>query len=105
VRPRAAGARAPARVTRGETPPQGGARPRAAPPPRRAPPAPPRRTYRLRTYRKCFPGAEGARWLVSGGHAPDEAGAVALGNAMLQAGLVHHVAFEHTFKNNDLLYK
>ena len=68
-------------------------------------PCPPRRTYRLRTYRRCFPGGEGVKWLVAGGHAPDDAAATALGNAMLQAGLLHHVAYEHTFKPSDLLYK
>jgi hypothetical protein len=64
------------------------------------------RSHRLRTYRRCFPGADGVRWLVSAGHAGDEAEATALGNAMLQAGLLHHVAYEHTFKGSgDLLYK
>jgi len=63
------------------------------------------RTQRLRTYRRCFPGTEGVKWLVSSGHAPDEAGAAALGNAMVQAGLLHHVAYEHTFRAGDLLYK
>jgi hypothetical protein len=46
------------------------------------------------------------RWLLSQGHAADEGHAAALGNALLQAGLLHHVAYEHTFKNADaLLYK
>mgnify|MGYP001811193783 CR=1 FL=1 len=44
-------------------------------------------------------------WLLRDGHAGDEEAAMALGNAMLQAGLLHHVAYEHTFKNTDLLYK
>lgn len=65
----------------------------------------PLRTHRLRTYRRCFPGSAGVRWLVAQGHAGDEDAAAALGNAMLQAGLLHHVAYEHTFKNADLLYK
>lgn len=77
--------------------------------PRRAPAdaAPPRsrRTHRLRTYKRCFAGSAGVRWLVACGHAADEAGAVALGNAMLRAGLLHHVAYEQTFKDSDLLYK
>jgi hypothetical protein len=65
----------------------------------------PRRTHRLRTYRRCFPGAAGVRWLVESGHAAGDEQAVALGNAMLQAGLLRHVAYEHTFKNTQLLYK
>ncbi|KIZ02549.1 Phosphatidylinositol3,4,5-trisphosphate-dependent Rac exchanger 1 protein, partial [Monoraphidium neglectum] len=63
------------------------------------------RTHRLRTYRRCFPGAAGVRWLVESGHAAGDEQAVALGNAMLQAGLLRHVAYEHTFKNTQLLYK
>ncbi|KAI8468383.1 MAG: hypothetical protein J3K34DRAFT_523009 [Monoraphidium minutum] len=64
------------------------------------------RSQRLRTYKRCFPGAAAVRWLVAHGHAADEAGAAAIGNAMLQAGLLHHVAYEHTFKDSEnLLYK
>jgi hypothetical protein len=74
-------------------------------PARPTPPQPRRRTHRLRTYRKCFPGAAGAKWLVANGHAADEEAAVHLGNSMVQAGLLHHVAYEHTFKAGDLLYK
>jgi hypothetical protein len=63
------------------------------------------RTHRLRSYKRCFPGSAGVAWLVANGHAADADGAVALGNAMLQAGLLHHVAYEHTFKDSELLYK
>jgi len=45
------------------------------------------------------------KWLLTGGHAADEEDALTVGNTMLQAGLLHHVAYEHTFKANDLLYK
>ncbi|GBF96590.1 hypothetical protein Rsub_09336 [Raphidocelis subcapitata] len=64
------------------------------------------RTHRLRSYKRCFTGTAGARWLVSAGRAADEAAAVALGNALLQAGLIHHVSYDKTFKSSDsLLYK
>lgn len=63
------------------------------------------RTHRLRTYRRCFPGSAGVRWLIQEGHAASEEQATTLGNAMLQAGLLHHVAYEHTFKDADILYK
>lgn len=45
------------------------------------------------------------RWLVGSGLAVDEGHAVVLGNALLQAGLLHHVAYEHTFKDTDHLYR
>ena len=87
--------------------------PRTDPPQTNAPLRTPRdprrpaaRKHRLRSYKRCFPGAAAASWLVSAGHAADEDGAVALGNALLQAGLLHHVAYEQAFKSsNTLLYK
>lgn len=68
-------------------------------------PAPRGRSHRLRTYKRCFTGAAGVAWLIGSGAAADEPSALALANAMIQAGLLHHVAYEHTFKDGDLLYK
>lgn len=50
------------------------------------------RQYRLKKYRACFVGREAVRWMVRvAAVAPSEDDAVALGNAMLQLGLIAHV--------------
>jgi len=50
------------------------------------------RQWRLKKYRACFVGREAVRWLTrTANAAPSEDDAVALGNAMLQLGLIAHV--------------
>ena len=50
------------------------------------------RQWRLKKYRSCFVGREAVRWMVrTAAVVPTEDDAVALGNAMLQLGLVAHV--------------
>ena len=50
------------------------------------------RQWRLKKYRACFVGREAVRWLTRTANvAPSEDDAVALGNAMLQLGLIAHV--------------
>lgn len=63
------------------------------------------RTFRLRTYKRCFVGTDAVRWLVRTGAAADEAAALELGNRMLQLGLLHHVLYEHEFRNQHLYYR
>jgi hypothetical protein len=65
------------------------------------------RTHRLRDrVRRAFSGRDAVAWLVAHGHAPDAASALALGNALLDAGLLHHAAYEHRLKDScDLFYR
>eukprot|EP00798_Chlamydomonas_sp_ICE-L_P022719 gene22719-29882_t len=63
------------------------------------------RTYRLRKYKKCFIGSEAVDWMVRMGHAPDRLLACALGQAMMNAGLIHHVVWEHQFEDQYYFYR
>jgi hypothetical protein len=62
------------------------------------------RTHRLRTLRRTFLGSDAVAWLVGKGHARDAAAAVALGNRLLDAGLLHHAAYEHRLKDSAGLF-
>jgi len=56
------------------------------------------RQWRLKKYRACFVGREAVRWLTrTADVAPSEDDAVALGNAMLQLGLIAHVVRPLTY--------
>ena len=63
------------------------------------------RRYRLKTYGSCFLGSDAVSWLVSSGVAADVDQAVALGNALLDEGIIHHVVRDHRFKNEPLFYR
>ena len=63
------------------------------------------RRYLLRTYEKCFIGAEAVTWLIRKGHAVNEADAIELGQFLLSNGYFHHVTRDHTFKNEYLFYR
>ena len=62
-------------------------------------------TYHLKKYKNCFVGKAAVTWLVAHGHARDRGAAVALGNRLVNEGLVRHVAGEHTFKDAFLFYR
>ncbi|PNW84735.1 hypothetical protein CHLRE_03g156550v5 [Chlamydomonas reinhardtii] len=63
------------------------------------------RRYLFRCYRACFVGQEAVAWLVAAGAAAGPAEAVALGNSMMEAGLFHHVVYEHRFEDDYLFYR
>ncbi|KXZ48705.1 hypothetical protein GPECTOR_26g608 [Gonium pectorale] len=63
------------------------------------------RRYLLRTYRRCFVGRDAVAWMLAAGAAAGPAQAVALGDAMLRAGLLHHVLYEHGFEDALLFYR
>lgn len=63
------------------------------------------RRYRLKTYRRCFVGAEACDWLVESGAAVDREQAVVIGNILLNAGVFHHVVREHEFEDEYLFYR
>lgn len=63
------------------------------------------RTWRFRKYRKCFTGKDAVRKMIGIGMVRNETQALELGNMMLQAGIFHHVVYEHAFKNEGLFYR
>lgn len=63
------------------------------------------RKHRLRTYRQCVPGKELIAWMVHAGHAGSRTGALALGLALQDAGLLRHVTDEHHFADAGYFYR
>ena len=64
------------------------------------------RTYHFTKYRKCFVGARGVEWLVENEFADDVEGAIALGQEMLNKGLLEHVHNEQRYLNrNSAFYR
>jgi hypothetical protein len=64
-----------------------------------------RLSSRLRPLpRRTFLGSDAVAWLVKQGHARTPEEAVALGNRLLDAGLLHHAAYEHRLKDSSGLY-
>ena len=57
------------------------------------------------SYPDTLVGREAVAWLVAHGHARDRAAAVALGNRLVNAGLMHHVCDEHMFEDAFLFYR
>ncbi|ETO14456.1 hypothetical protein RFI_22914 [Reticulomyxa filosa] len=53
----------------------------------------------------CFVGEELVTWLVKKGYALGVNRAVAIGNALIDKKLIHHVTHEHKFKNEYLFYQ
>ncbi|CAM9739482.1 unnamed protein product [Chrysoparadoxa australica] len=63
------------------------------------------RTWRLMTFKSCWLGTDAVKWLISSGNAKDEKQAVEMGQAMLNRGLLYHVARNHGFRNIPLFYR
>mmetsp|Transcript_18783 Transcript_18783/g.46136 ORF Transcript_18783/g.46136 Transcript_18783/m.46136 type:complete len:670 (-) Transcript_18783:37-2046(-) len=63
------------------------------------------RKFRATKYKQCFVGSEAVQWLVSSGAAANESDAVNIGNAMMNAGVFHHVLRDHPFKDEMLFYR
>jgi hypothetical protein len=62
------------------------------------------RSYRLKTYPACFLGNEATQFLQEQ-YKLRELQAVALGNALMALGLIHHVAHAKTFAKDELFYR
>jgi hypothetical protein len=62
------------------------------------------RKYKLKTYPQCFLGNEAVTWMNKNFQMTSE-DAMKLGNQMIELGIIHHVSFEHTFKNEGLYYR
>ncbi len=63
------------------------------------------RSYRLRTYKRCFVGSEAVQWLINNKLANSTEAAELLGNKLLELGFIHHVLYEHPFRNKFLFYR
>lgn len=61
--------------------------------------------YRLRRYPNCFVGEDAVSFMVEQGICDSAEEAVALGNQMLDEGLLHHVCYEHPFLNERKFYR
>lgn len=63
------------------------------------------RTFMFRRYQRCFSGADAVQFFLSKRFARTETEALALGNALLKAGLFRHVKNEHLFRNGNYFYR
>lgn len=63
------------------------------------------RSYRFKTYHKCFVGKELAMWIKQEELVETLEQATLLGQAMLAKGHFNHVTRDHGFKNEELFYR
>ena len=59
----------------------------------------------LRKYHRCFSGCDAVQFFLSRRFARSEREAIALGNALLKAGVFRHVKNEHLFRNGTYFYR
>ncbi|HHP7230423.1 MAG TPA: mechanosensitive ion channel domain-containing protein [Xenococcaceae cyanobacterium] len=62
------------------------------------------RRYNFKTYRKTFLGSDAVNWLIQYEKAT-RVEAIAIGQLMIEQGLIHHVLDEHNFKDEPLFYR
>ncbi|NEQ38659.1 MAG: mechanosensitive ion channel [Okeania sp. SIO3I5] len=62
------------------------------------------RQHRWETYSKCFVGSEAVKWLMETKKLSLNQ-AIALGQLLIDRGLIHHVVDRHGFKNGYLFYR
>ncbi|MGK7928423.1 MAG: mechanosensitive ion channel domain-containing protein [Spirulina sp.] len=62
------------------------------------------RRYRLKTYPRCFIGAELVDWLMMREECSREE-AIAIGEHLRKRGIIHHVTDEHSFQDEYLFYQ
>lgn len=63
------------------------------------------RSFMLRKYQKCFTGTDAVKFFLSKRFARSEYEAVAIGNALLKAGVFRHVRNEHLFRSGNYFYR
>ncbi|MEM7249909.1 MAG: FAD-containing oxidoreductase [Pseudomonadota bacterium] len=56
-------------------------------------------------YERCFIGTEAVQAMLDDGLAADVESAVAMGNVLIDAGVIRHVLSEHAFRNDHLFYR
>jgi potassium-dependent mechanosensitive channel len=62
------------------------------------------RRHHFRIFRKCFLGSEAVEWLIQREEATRQE-AIAIGEMMVEMGIIHHVLDEHGFKDEPLFYR
>lgn len=62
------------------------------------------RQYHLKTYPNCFTGQEAVEWFQRSFYL-SEKDAMRLGRRLIKETKIHHVAFQHNFKNEYLFYQ
>lgn len=63
------------------------------------------RYYHLRKYHSSFVGSEAIDWFIANGFATTRQEGIQIGQALLDADLVHHVVDEHNFEDRELFYR
>lgn len=63
------------------------------------------RTFMFKKYRRCFTGTDAVSFLISRRFARTEREALAIGNALLSAGVFRHVRNEHRFRIGNYFYR
>lgn len=63
------------------------------------------RSFMLRKYHKCFTGTDAVKFFLSKRFARSEYEAIAIGNALLKAGVFRHVRNEHLFRSGNYFYR
>jgi hypothetical protein len=70
-----------------------------------------RRFHNFKTYKNVFLGSDAVKWLLrvncetQQAVVGNRAAAIALGNGLLNAGLIEHVTHDHAFVDDDLFYR
>ncbi len=62
------------------------------------------RWYKLKFYRRCFIGSEAVQWLMKTQDFT-KAQAILVGNLLLKQRVIHHVVYDHDFKDDYLFYE
>lgn len=63
------------------------------------------RSFMLRKYPKCFTGTDAVKFFLSKRFARSEHEAIAIGNALIRAGVFRHVKNEYLFRNGNYFYR
>ncbi|KAA8499526.1 Phosphatidylinositol 3,4,5-trisphosphate-dependent Rac exchanger 1 protein [Porphyridium purpureum] len=63
------------------------------------------RLYHLKEYKDVFVGSDAVDIMLQKGMAQSRKHAVAIGAALCEQGLFHHVCYDHTFKDEKLFYR
>lgn len=63
------------------------------------------RSFMFRRYQRCFSGTDAVQFFLAKRFARTEYEAIAVGNALLKAGVFRHVRNEHLFRNGNYFYR
>lgn len=63
------------------------------------------RRYHLTTYKSCFVASDAVAWMLKAGVVSTRDDAMRLGNALISAGILHHVTDDHHFEDSYLFFR